>query len=96
MPTRKSASKTFMAHDDFCAILESIFGQGWQSRFCELLDLDRSWINRYANGSKPIPKDKAMLVRLLQVSVRNGIPLEDPQGFEFVSTKQAKINDDSV
>lgn len=96
MPSRKTAFLTFLPHDDFCAILESVFGPGWQSRFCELLDLDRSWINRYANGTKPIPKDKAMLVKLMQVSVKNGIPLEDLQGVEFVSTRQPKGNDDSV
>lgn len=87
MPTRKNADLTFMQHADFCAILEAIFGQGWQTRVCELLDMDRSWVNRYANGSKAIPKDKAILVRLMQISVRNGFPIEEPTGFPFVPRK---------
>lgn len=83
MPSRKTSNLTFMPHADFCAIMQSIFGFGWQSRFCELLDLDRSWVNRYANGAKPIPKDKAILVRLMQNAVRNGFPIDVPTGVEF-------------
>lgn len=61
---------------------EALGGRGWQGVFARGTGLSPSTITRYLQGVFPIPKYVALIVHMLAITRRAGLPL--PDGFGFV------------
>lgn len=61
---------------------EALGGRGWQGTFARGTGLSPSTVTRYLQGVFPIPKYVALIVHMLAISRRAGLPL--PDGFGFV------------
>lgn len=73
----------YMTPEAFAASGERIFGQGWQTHLARALGRSRITMNRYAQGTEPVPLAIALLLTLAVARLEAGEALPDlaPVGF---------------
>ncbi len=68
----------YLYPEDMEAILESFYGERkWVNTFSEKFGFSRSTVDRWRDGSNPIPKHVAMIINMIGTHNVRGLPLDD-------------------
>lgn len=66
--------------EDMEAILESFYGERkWVNAFSQAFGFSRSTVDRWRDGTTPIPKHVAQIVNMLGTMKVRGLPLDEVQ-----------------
>jgi hypothetical protein len=85
--------------EDMEAILESAYGpRKWVNTFSQKFGFARSTVDRWRDGSTPIPKHVAMIVNMISSNNVRGIPTPDIEAdwLPDVEGANAKLTADAV
>lgn len=64
--------------EDIAAILEGFYGpKKWVNGFCAHFGYSRSTVDRWVDGTNPIPKDTAQIINMLGTFKIRNIPFSD-------------------